>query len=92
MLTIPDNPTVSPSQQNLGATPHELMPAASPGTSATGDRRMLSLRLTAEARELVQQAAAARGLSQAGVLEILLREDAVRRQGTSLGRTHPAEG
>jgi len=42
------------------------------------DRRMVSLRLTREAREILRRLAERRGVSQGSVLELLLREASER--------------
>jgi DNA-binding MarR family transcriptional regulator len=45
---------------------------------SASDRKAVTFRLTAECRRLLAELASAKGISQAAVLELLLREEARR--------------
>jgi hypothetical protein len=51
------------------------------------DRKAVTFRLTAECRRLLAELARARGISQAAVLELLLREEARREAKARRGAT-----
>ena len=52
----------------------------------TADRKMVSLRLSKQARSILERLARQQGISQAAVLEVLLRREAA----TSVGEPAPS--